>query len=215
MSKLLGLRVVAKAEVGEDWGVARVRYSIPHQHGMKYEIERSDGSAFLADYADCRPAPNWNETPEEHQFIGSEWYKPKFLAGATRQHRIFGTDHGVVVPSDMDALRALVARIEPGFRVQWYSHGCNEFRGGVTVESVDSKGLRVKSPTGAPTSCVWPTAPIEFGPQYAYEFQVEGDAFHSVRVPPRRTGKGPSRALSLTFSPPRVTNRPRTTDTLA
>lgn len=100
--KLLGLRVVARTESGEDWGVARVRYSIPHQNCRKYEIERPDGSAFLAEYNDCRPAPNWDDTPEKYQFIGSQFYRPQFLAGATAQDQsLFGRSHGVVIPSSL------------------------------------------------------------------------------------------------------------------
>lgn len=200
--KLLGLRVVARTEDGEDWGVARVRYNIPHQHCRKYEIERPDGSAFLAEYSDCRPAPNWDDTPEQYRVGGSEFYRPKFLAGATVQnHTLFGRDHGVVVPSDLAALRRQVAGLEPGQKIGFYSHGCNEFRGELVIGSVTDAGITMRGGKGAhPTRCTWPTSgEPEMGPQSAREFLVEPGKIRFLRVPPRRTGKGVSDSVTITF----------------
>lgn len=201
MRDLTGLRVTFDTGDGTAYGVARVRYHEGHAHAGRYEIERADGTSFLASLDTCRPGPNWEDTPEEGRFTGAEFFTPAFLDGTRR--RFLSASPGVAVPGDMGALRELVEQVEPGWEVDWYSHGANEFRGRVTVESVDARGMRVKAPEGAPSGFTWPTAGVEFGPQYAWEFQVDGSALHIVSVPAKRTGKSPSRSLSLTFREPR------------
>lgn len=190
--RLTGLRVKVHAKGGTRYGVAQVRYGESHRHAGHYEIEVADGAPFLARFEDCEPGANWDDTPEEHRFTGSETYRPAFLDGTGRAHLSTGT--GVIVPGDMDQLRALVGRIEPGYLVQWYSHGCNEFRGDVTVDSVDVAGIRVNGPKDAPSRATWPTE--------SDEFEVDGNTLHFRRVPPARTGKHSERSLSLTFVRP-------------
>lgn len=208
MTELTGLRVLVETDGDPVYGVARVRYNEGHSHAGMYEVERADGTSFLALWGECGPGPSlpsnfkWDAIPEDVRFCGSQFFEPSFLDGTGR--RFLTASPGVVVPGDMEALRALVSRVEPGFEVDWMGHGSNTFRGLVTVSTVDDKGVGVKAPAGAPTYCTWPAAGIEMGPQYGNEFWVEGDTLHFVHVPPRRTGKMPSPALSLTFKRPRA-----------
>lgn len=204
MRDLTGLRVAVETGDGLAYGVARVRYHDGHTHAGRYEIERADGTSFLAPLDACRPGPDWKDTPESGRFTGAEFFVPAFLDDTRR--RFLSAGSGVAVPGDLGAARELIDRIEPGWEVDWYNHGANEFRGRVTVESVDARRMRVKAPKGAPSGCTWPTAGVEFGPQYAREFEVAGNALHFVSVPARRTGKHPRRSLSLTFHPPRSTS---------
>jgi hypothetical protein len=141
------------------------------------------------------------DTPEEHRFAGTEFYRPAFLDETRRAYLTAGC--GVIVPGDMDQLRNLIAKVEPGDSVNWYNYGANEFRGDLTVDSKDEREVALSGSANAPKSYRWPDAE-EFGPQYAHEFEVAGTALHIVRVPPARTGKHPSRSLSLTFRRPRV-----------
>ena len=190
---LTGLRVLVQKGGGLIYGVARVRYSDGHTHAGHYEIETADGASLLAPFDSCTVAANWDITPKEGRFTGSEIFWPAFLDGTRRAY--LSTSPGVVVPGDMDRLRKLIERVKPGDSVNWVSHGCNEFQGAVTVASVDAKGFSLASLPKAPQSCDWPTEEDEF--------EVEGNTLHFVRVPSRRTGKHPSRSLSLTFRRPR------------
>jgi hypothetical protein len=206
--RLLGVRVIAETDDGSVHGVTRVRYDDGHVNSGMYEIEQANGTSFLASGSTLQPGPNlpsnmkWDTLPEDVRFCGAEFFRPAFLDGTGRQ--FLAASPGVLVPSDMEALRVFVSRIEPGFEVSWWGHDCNTFRGVATVESVDDKGVRMRAPEGCPPYCAWPTAGVEVGPQYGYEFQVQGDALHFMHVPPKRYGETPRPALSLTFKRPRV-----------
>lgn len=199
---LLGLRVLVGKGGGLVYGVARVRYNEGHVHAGNYEIETADGTSFLAPVGDCLPGKNWDVTPEEGRFTGAEFFRPNFLDGATGQDRgLFTRDHGVIVPSDMDRLRSLIATVEAGQKVGFYGHGCNEFRGQLVIDSIDDQGIRMKGGKGPhPVYSAWPTSgQAEISAQYAYEFLVEGGMLHTVCVPPARYGSHARKAVTLTF----------------
>ncbi len=202
---LTGLRVLIHADGGLIYGVARVKYNRGHQHAGNYEIETRDGTSLLAPYDECAPGENWDVTPEEGRFAGSEFFLPSFIDDTRRA--FLTADHGVMIPGNMQRLGELADKVRPGWQVQYYSHGCNEFRGSFTVGDPLAKrnGFALVKPKGAnkapaPLAFTWPTDGIETGPQYAHEFDVTGDSLHIVRIPAARTGKHPSRSLSLTFS---------------
>lgn len=191
-------RMMFPTPTGEKFGVSRVWYKAGHTHAGKCEVELIDGTSVLIPVEDVQVAPNWDETPEEGRFMGSEFFRPAFLDGTRRAY--LSTGHGVIVPGDMDRLRTLIEQVQPGDRVKWYSHGSNEFRGDLKVESVNPKGFKVKAPVqNAPREFDWPTVGSEITAQYGYEFEVNGNALHIVRVPPARTGKAHSRSLTLAF----------------
>lgn len=198
---LTGLRVVADMDGETIYGVARVRYLSGHLNAGTYELERDGQPPILAPWDDCLPGPDWKDTPEERRFAGEEFYRPAFLDGTRRTY--LSTGCGVIIPGDMDRLRNLIAKVTPGDNVNWYSYGANEFRGDLTVDSVDERGVTLSGPANAPKSYRWPDAE-EFGPQYAHEFEITGTVLHVVRVPPKRTGKHQYRSLSLTFRRPAV-----------
>lgn len=195
---LTGLRVVAATPDGPASGVARVRYDHGHQHAGHYEVERADGTSFLAPVDTCTPGPNWDETPEEGRFTGAEFFLPAFLDGTRR--RFLSAGPGVVVPGDMEQLRELADRIEPGWTVRWVSHNANEFRGTVEIDAVDDKGFSITGPKDGPRRYDWPKV-VEYGPQFAQEFDAGGDKLVIVRVHRRRTGKAASVSRELTFQP--------------
>lgn len=184
-----GLRVTVDADGGTVYGVARVKYNAGHTNAGHYEVERADGPPLLVPAAECRTAPDWDETPEEGRFTGVELYRPHFLDDTGREY--LSTGSGVIVPGDMKRLRRLTEWVEPDDLVRWVSHGSNEFRGDVEVSSVDAHGFGVRGPANAPQFCRWPVE--------GDEFEVDGLALHFVRVPPKRTGKSAQRSLSLTF----------------
>jgi len=191
---LTGLRVKAEADGGLVYGVARVRYNDGHIHAGNYEVERRDGTSFLAPFDACTVGDNWDDTPENGRFVGAEIFRPAFLDSTRR--KFLHSDHGVVVPGSMKQFRELADKVKPGWAVSWYSHGANEFRGDVRVASVEPWGLRISGPKGAPETCRWPDAGDEFD-------VIGGIRLDYIRVPPRRTGKSPSRSLSLAFHYPR------------
>lgn len=195
-----GLRVKFWHDNGWGWGVARVRYGQGHTNAGRYEVERNGKDPVLVPWLDCEPAPNWDDTPEEHRFTGSEFYLPTF---ADRTRRAFlTTDSGVIIPGDMDRLRVLMAKIKPGWRVRWTGQEANTFRGDVTVESVTDSMIHVKGGRGAPNACRLPIAGHGITAQYGREFDVTDSGLHFVLVPPRRTGKARRRSVSLEFSAP-------------
>jgi len=201
--KLNGLRIIVKRGPATVYGVARVRYNEGHPNAGQYEIERADGTSFLAPFADCRVALDWNLTPLHGRFTGVEFFQPKFLAGCTVQDgHLFTRSHGVTVPSDLTMLRDLVSGIEPGQSVDWYSHGCNEFRGRLVIDSVTPTGMTMKGGKGAhPTKCTWPvTGEPDIGPQYAHEFLVEDSRIRFLRVSPKRYGTGVADSVTITFN---------------
>lgn len=190
METYTGYRVRVATEGGERYGLARVRYANGHQNAGQYEVEFTDGPPLLVPFADVDRGPNADRIPRGVTFPEGELYRPRFLDGTRRAY--LSTGPGVIVPGDMDQLRTMIERVQPGDRVEWRSHGSNEFWGIVTVASVDDKGIRVDGPKGAPPRCGWPVE--------GDEFEVNGrNALHFIRVPPARTGKARSRSLSLTF----------------
>lgn len=195
-------RMIFPTPQGDRFGVARIWYDLGHAYEGNCEAELIDGTSVLVPIKDVQVAPNWDETPEEGRFTGSEFFRPRFLEGLMSHDRLFfQRSHGVVLPSDLEAVRKLVATVEPGQTVQWYSHGSNEFRGDVTVDSVDDKGMTLKGGSKSqPTGLMWPTSSEpEIGPQYAEEFIVEGRKLRFFRVSPKRYGQGPSESLTLMF----------------
>ncbi len=105
------------------------------------------------------------------------------------------------MPSNLDLVQELAASVEPGWAVGWYSHGCNEFRGDLVVESVHDGGIKFAGGKGYnPGGFSWPiTGEAEIGPQFGSEFIVEPGKLRIVRVYPARSGKGPADSLTLTF----------------
>lgn len=199
---LTGLRVVVDTDAETVFGVARVRYLDGHQWAGTYEIERADGTSFLAPWEDCVPGPNWDVTPEEGRFTGAEFFRPNFLAGCTnRDFRLFGRSHGTVVPSDMATLRELAATVEVGQAVNWFGHGANEFRDDLVITRKDDTGISMTDRKGRITKrCNWPvTGEPEIGPQYAREFLVDGRKLRFLSVSPKRYGKGVDNSVTLTF----------------
>lgn len=193
-------RMMFPTPIGEKFGVSRVWYKDGHTHAGNCEVELIDGTSVLVPVEDVRVAPNWGETPEEGRFTGAEFFEPAFLDGTRRAY--LSTSQGVIVPGDMDRLRLLAEWVQAGDRVKWHSHGSNEFGGDLVVESVNAKGFKVKSAKPMkyiPGGFEWPTAGSEITVQYGYEFEVNGNALHIVRIPPKRTGKTPGRSLSLSF----------------
>jgi hypothetical protein len=199
---LTGLRIVVDTDAETVYGVARVRYLDGHQWAGTYEIERADGTSFLAPWEDCTPGPNWDVTPEEGRFTGAEFFRPNFLAGCTnRDFRLFGRSHGTVLPSDMATVRELAATVETGQSVNWFGHGANEFRDDLVITRKDDTGISMTDRKGRVTKrCDWPvTGEPEIGPQYAHEFLVDGNKLRFLRVSPKRYGKGVDDSLTLTF----------------
>ncbi|MCP9209564.1 hypothetical protein [Streptomyces cucumeris] len=189
---LTGLRVMVQREGGLIYGVARVRYNEGHTYAGNYEIETADGASLLAPFGDCMPGKNWDVTPREERFTGAEIFYPCFLDGSGRD--FLARSPGVVVPGDMTQMRKLFDPVRKGWTVGWYSHGANEFRGTLTV--VERRETAFVVTDGKNTRTYeWPTA--------REEFEVCGSTLHEVRVPPRRTGKHPSRSLSITVHRPR------------
>lgn len=194
---LTGLRVTVETEGGTVYGVARVRYTDWHTHVGHYEIERADGTSFLAPFAACEAAPNWDLTPAEGQFTGAEIFRPAFLDDT--RHRFLSYGCGVLIPGDMDRLRGLVGSVRPGDAVKWESHGCNEFVGSFAIDTMEPGRVRVRDPKPRPG--VRAPAPGGFSwPVEGDDFDVNGDRLDFVRVPPKRTGKHRGKSLSLTFS---------------
>lgn len=194
-------RIVAETDDGPVYGVARLRYDEGHAHAGQYEVERADGTSFLSPGEALRPGPNWDVTPEEGRFVGAEFFRPAFLDETRR--RFLKTGPGVLVPGDMEALRALAERIEPGWQVHWFNSCPNTFRGLVTVGSVTGGSLVLEKPREPSWGFSWPTSGIEMGAQYGHEFEVQGNTFLRLDVGPRRYGKAVSIGLSLKFEPPR------------
>lgn len=188
---LTGLRVIVQTGGETFYGVARVRYMEGHRNAGTYEVERKEQPPVLVPWESCLPGPNWDDTPEEGRFLGSQFYRPQFLDG-TRRAYLSGSP-GVIVPGDMDRLRQWIDVAKPGYRVRWESHGCNEFVGTLAIEATDDRGLRLTGPPDAPKHCTWPAE--------GDEFEVNGNALHFWRTPPKRTGKHPGRIRSLTIQP--------------
>lgn len=189
-TELTGLRVKVGLSRRPTYGVARVRYNEGHTHAGKYEIEQADGTSFLAAFDLCVPGDHWGVTPEEGRFTGSEIFRPKFLDGTGRE--FLSRSPGVVVPGSMAQMWKLLDPVRKGWTVDWFSHGANEFRGTLTVTEREEAAFRLTGKLSF--HYVWP--------QVGEEFEVTGNALHEVRVPPKRTGKHPSRSLSLTFHRP-------------
>lgn len=194
--KLTGLRVQFPAHGATGYGVARVRYETGHKHGGHYEVERPDGTALLVSWADAAPAPDWDASPKESQFGGSELYVPEFRDGPGRA--FMSTGSGVLVPGDLSALNFLTGRIREGDTVNWYSHGCNEFRGDLTVCGINADRLTVTGDRKAPGGLTWPGRETEFEVTDGL-LRSGGTTLRFYRVPERRTGKHRESALDLTF----------------
>lgn len=190
-------RVTFPTPVGERFGVTRVWYKDGHTHAGDCEVELIDGTSVLMPVEDVQVAPNWDVTPEEGRFTGVEFFQPSFLDGTRRAY--LSTAGHVIVPGDMGQLRALADRVRVGGSVKWYSHGSNEFRGDLKVESVDAEGVRFAGGKNTPRGFDWPTEGSEITAQFGYEFEVDGNALHIVRVPAQRYGGSRERSLTLTF----------------
>mgnify|MGYP001608701485 FL=1 len=194
-------RMIFPTPAGDRFGVSRVWYKEGHPHAGNCEAELIDGTSVLVPIEDVQVAPNWDVTPEEGRFTGSEFFRPKFLAGATTQDRfrLFSHGNGVLIPGDLSLVRELAGTVEPGWTVKWYSHGCNEFRGDLTIVSADDKGVELKGEKGYyPKRFLWPTTgEPDIGPQIATEFSVGPGKLHFFHV--YRSSGGPSKALTLTF----------------
>lgn len=188
--ELTGLRVLVGKGGGLVYGVARVRYNEGHEHAGKYEIETAEGDSFLAGFGQCVPGKNWDVTPEEGRFTGAEIFRPKFLGMTGRE--FITRSPGVIVPGSMAQMWRLFDPVRKGWTVDWYSHGANEFRGTLTVTDRNESEFTVESGKTR-FRYTWP--------QVGEEFEVIGNTLHEVRVPPKRTGKHPSRSLSLTIHP--------------
>lgn len=195
-------RMVFPTPQGKKFGISRIWYKLGHAYEGNCEAELIDGTSVLVPVKDVQVAPNWDETPEEGRFKESEFFRPRFLEGLMPHDRLFfQRSHGVVLPSDLDAVQKLVATVEPGQKVTWYSHGSNEFRGTVEVDSADDKGMTLKGGSKSqPTGLMWPTSgEPEIGPQYAREFIVEGRTLRFFSISPAHHGQGPTESLTLTF----------------
>jgi hypothetical protein len=189
-SELTGLRVKVGLANRPVYGVARVRYNEGHTHAGKYEIETADGTSFLAPFDSCRTGDNWDVTPEEGRFTGAEIFRPNFLDGTGKE--FLSRSPGVIVPGSMARMWKLLDPVRKGWTVEWFGRGANEFRGTLTVAEREEAAFRLAGKY--PFHYVWP--------QVGEEFEVDGNTLHEVRVPPKRTGKHPSRSLSLTFHRP-------------
>ncbi len=187
---LTGLRVKVGLANRPVYGVARVRYNEGHTHAGKYEIETAGSDSFLAPFDACRPGDNWDVTPEEGRFTGAEIFRPKFLDDTGR--KFLSRSPGVIVPGNMAQMWKLFDPVRKGWTVDWYSHGANEFRGTLTVIDRGESEFTVESGKTR-FRYSWPGV--------GEEFEVDGNTLHEVRVPPKRTGKHPSRSLSLTIHP--------------
>lgn len=184
---LTGLRVKVGLKTRPMYGVARVRYNEGHLHAGKYEIETADGASFLAAFDLCTPGDNWDVTPEEGRFTGSEIFRPNFLDGTGKKFLSRGP--GVVVAGSMAELWKLLDPVRKGWTVDWFSHGANEFRGTLLVTEREEAAFRLAGARAF--HYTWP--------QVGEEFEIIGNTLHEVQVPPKRTGKSASRSLSLTF----------------
>lgn len=194
--KLTGLRVQFPSHGATGYGVARVRYETGHMHAGHYEVQRADGTALLVPWANCEPAPNWDVAPMESQFAGTELYIPQYRDTTGRQ--FMSTGSGVLVPGDGARLKTLVGSVREGDTVGWYSHGCNEFRGELTVARVDADGMAVTGHPKAPVYAAWPDRREEFEITDGL-LRSGGTTLRIYRVPERRTGKHRESALDLTF----------------
>jgi hypothetical protein len=174
---------------GPEFGVGRVWYQEGHRQAGHVEVERRDGSPALVPVESCQVGANWDDTPKGGRFTGSELYRPAFLDDTGK--RFLRRDHSVIIPGDMKRARALLERVRPGWTVDWFSHGCNEFRGVLTVTEAHDGHFSLTGGKNAPTRYTWP--------EEHEEFDIEGDRLTEIRVHEARTGKPPSRSLTLKF----------------
>lgn len=109
---------------------------------------------------------------------------------------------------DMEALRALIERVQVGWRIEHYGYGVNEGASSGTITAlvadlygggpgwrrtldrpVSSQGRRFTTGYGH-----WPTE--------GDDFTVDGNTVREYRNPPRHTGKPRSLAVEYTFHAP-------------
>ena len=183
-------RLVFDGIHGPEFGVGRVWYQEGHRQAGHVEVERKDGPPVLVPVENCQVGAHWDDTPEEGRFTGAgDFYRPAFLDGTGK--RFLRRDYSVIIPGDMGQACALLERVRPGWTVDWFSHGCNEFRGVLTVAEVHDGHFVLTGGKNAPTRYTWP--------EEGEEFDIEGDQLTKIQVHEARTGKPPSRSLTLKF----------------
>jgi hypothetical protein len=201
---LTGLRVRVTVKSETVYGLARVRFGEGHRYAGHYEVQRVGAAAILAPFESVEPGPNADQVPPGVEFPDSrEPYRPAFAEPGVKQTGAKVSGANVVFPGDYALLRDLINKVESGWSADWFSHGCNEFRG---VRRVTGNG----------------EGRIEFAPAQhqgwtlpsGYNWPKEGDDFTVWKVRGRTElaeyhadsayDGGRGRRLTLTFEPPRA-----------
>lgn len=110
--------------------------------------------------------------------------------------------------SDMEALRALIARVQVGWRVDMFSHGRNEgaSSGEITalVDDLYGDGPGWRRTLDRPVRSQGRTFTTGYGhwPKEGDDFEVEGNTVREYRNQPPHLGKPRQITVEMTFRAP-------------
>ncbi|MFE0472622.1 hypothetical protein ACFW2V_13505 [Streptomyces sp. NPDC058947] len=195
---LTGLRVRVTMKGETVYGLARVRFGEGHRYAGHYEVQRVGAASILAPFESVEPGPNADRIPPGVEFPDRrEPYRPAFAEPGVKQTRAEISGANVIFPGDYALLRDLINEVKPGWSADWFSHGCNEFRGTRKIVGNDGKRIEFTPMKGVFSDSGWPE---------------EGDDFtiHRTRKGIKLTEYDPDNAycggrascVTITFSPP-------------
>jgi hypothetical protein len=152
---VIGFRVKVILREGVTYGLARVRFGEGHRYAGHYEVQRAEAAAILVPFESVEPgpsssphllrgpqAPEVDQAPPGVEFPDSrEPYRPVFAEPGVKQSGAKVSGANVIFPGDYALLRDLVNEVEPGWSADWFSHGCNEFRGVRQITGNDGKRI--------------------------------------------------------------------------
>jgi hypothetical protein len=160
---LTGLRVEVLMKGVTVYGLARVRFGEGHRYAGHYEVQRVGAAAILAPFGSVEPGPNADRIPPGVEFPDSrEPYRPVFAEPGVKQTRVKISGANVIFPGDYALLRDLINEVEPGWSADWFSHGCNEFRGTRQITGNDGKRIEFAPVKGVFSGSAWPEEGDDF-----------------------------------------------------